>query len=123
MAATEIRGVGLHGDAPRRLTLSDGSRLLLDVESCADGRVSWKRVGWRRRGGTNEVSVAEARQLAGGRFSDYVRVRTRAEAEWMSAMSQWYAEGPRGCGASSPGSMASASSRARSRDGCAGRGR
>jgi hypothetical protein len=86
-----VTGVGLHGDDPRRLGLSDGSRLLLDLESCSDGAVSWKRVGWRRRGGRNEVSVSEAAALAGERFRDYVRVRTRAEAEWMEAVADWYA--------------------------------
>jgi hypothetical protein len=88
----EVTGVGLHGDVPRRLSLSDGSRLLLDVESCSDGDVAWKRVGWRRQNGRNEVSVSEAAGLAGERFRDYVRIRTRSEAEWMEVVADWYAQ-------------------------------
>ena len=87
-----VTGVGLHGEEPKRLSLSDGSRLLLDVESCSDGSVVWKRVGWRRRGGTNEISVTEATSLAGERFREYVRIRTRSEAEWMETVAHWYAE-------------------------------
>ena len=85
-----VRGVGLHGDEPKRLSLSDGSRLSLDPESGRRGRVGWKRVGWRRRDGSNEVSVGEARELAGDRFENYVITRTRAEAEWMRAVGDWY---------------------------------
>jgi hypothetical protein len=87
----DVTGIGLHGEEPKRLSLSDGSRLLLDAGSCSDGTVVWKRVGWRRNG-SNEISVAEATGLAGDRFRDYVRVRTRAEAEWMEAVSEWYAQ-------------------------------
>ncbi len=87
----EVTGLGLHGDEPKRLSLSDGTRLVLDTHSCDDGSVSWKRVGWRRNG-RNEVSVAEASSLAGGGFGDYVRVRTRAEAAWMETVAAWYAE-------------------------------
>ena len=86
-----VTGVGLHGEEPKRLSLSDGTRLLLDVDSCTDGTVVWKRVGWRRNG-SNEISVEEASGLAGDRFRDYVRVRTRAEAEWMEAVADWYAQ-------------------------------
>src|SRR5690349_6738110 len=86
----EATGVGLHGDEPKRLGLSDGTRLVLDTHSCDDGDVSWKRVGWRRNG-RNEVSVAEAASLAGG-YGEYVRVRTRAEAAWLENVANWYAE-------------------------------
>ncbi len=66
MPEQRVRGVGLHGDEPKRLSLSDGSRLVLDPESSRRGRgVRWKRIGWRRRDGSNEISVAEARALAG----------------------------------------------------------
>ncbi len=93
MPEQRVRGVGLHGEEPKRLSLSDGSRLVLDSESSRRGRgVRWKRIGWRRRDGSNEVSVDEARQLAGSRFDDYVTTRTKAEAEWMRAVADWYRE-------------------------------
>ena len=93
MTEQRVRGVGLHGEEPKRLALSDGSRLVLDHESSERGRgVRWKRVGWRRSDWTNEVSVAEARELAGERFDGYVTIRTKAEAEWMHAVADWYRE-------------------------------
>lgn len=92
MADERISGVGVQGDEPKRLGLSDGSKLLLDSASGRSGRVRWRRLGWRRDDGSNEVTVAEARTLAGDAFDEYVRVRTRAEAEWMSAVADWYAE-------------------------------
>jgi hypothetical protein len=88
MADTEVRGTTLRGDEPKRLELSDGSRLLLDGET-PDGRpVAWRRIG-RERG---VVSVPDASRLAGEEFADYVAVRTRAEVEWLRAMSDWYRE-------------------------------
>jgi hypothetical protein len=91
MQEERVRGVGLHGDEPKSLGLSDGSRLVLDPESSRRGRgVRWKRIGWRRRDWSNEVSAGEARELAGDRFDDYVTTRTKAEAEWMRAVADWY---------------------------------
>ena len=88
MADTEVRGTTLRGDEPKRLELSDGSRLVLDGES-PDGRpVAWRRVG-RKRG---VVSVPDAKRLAGDEFESFVSVRTRAEVEWLGAMSDWYRE-------------------------------
>jgi hypothetical protein len=84
--------VGLHGEQPKRLSLSDGSRLLLDSESRSHGPVRWKLLGGRRRRGPDEVSVREARALAGERFERYVAIRTRAEAQWMRAVADWYRE-------------------------------
>jgi hypothetical protein len=93
MPEQRVRGVGLHGEDPKRLSLSDGSRLVLDPESSRRGRgVRWKRIGWRRRDGSNEISVTEARELAGERFDGYVTTRTKAEAEWMRAVADWYRE-------------------------------
>jgi hypothetical protein len=81
----QVRGTSVRGDEPKRLQLSDGSRLLLD--GLADqGQVEWRRLGRRR----SNVSVSEARHLAGEEFARYVDVRTRAEAEWMRAVSDWY---------------------------------
>jgi hypothetical protein len=80
-----VRGTTLRGDEPKRLELSDGSRLVLDAASDNERKV-WRRLG---RGHTS-VSVAEARNLAGDEFAGYVEVRTRAEAEWLRAVSDWY---------------------------------
>jgi len=93
MPVQRVNGVGLHGEEPKRLSLSDGSRLVLDPESRSrSGNVGWKRVGWRRRDGSNEVSVREARDLAGDGFEGYVTTRTKAEAAWMHAVADWYHE-------------------------------
>jgi hypothetical protein len=85
MADQGVRGTGLRGDEPKRLELSDGSRLMLDGGS-QDERMAWRRLG---RGHTS-VSVAEAAALAGDEFADYVKVRTRAEVEWLRAVADWY---------------------------------
>jgi hypothetical protein len=82
----QVRGTTLYGDEPKRLELSDGSRLMLDAES-EDPKV-WRRLG---RGHTS-VSVAEARDLAGVEFGDFVEVRTRSEVEWLRAVADWYRE-------------------------------
>ncbi len=82
-----IRGTSLRGEAPRRLELSDGSRLMLDG-TADQGRIQWRRLGRRRA----SVSVAEAASLAGEEYAPYVAVRTRAEAEWLRAVSDWYRE-------------------------------
>ena len=85
MADERVRGASLLGDEPKRLELSDGSRLILDGSADAD-QIEWRRLG---RGWTN-VSVSEAVNLAGDEFADYVTVRTRAEAEWLRTLSDWY---------------------------------
>jgi hypothetical protein len=95
MAGERVRGIHLHGEAPQRLALSDGSRLLLDCES-EHGPVGWRRLGWRREGRhggvTNAISLAEAIEAAGEEYARYVAVRTRAEAAWMRAVADWYRE-------------------------------
>lgn len=90
MSAERVHGVDVHGNEPKQLMLSDGSRLTLDPDGDGPGPVRWRRLGWRRRGGSNEVSTAEAATLAGERFRDYVEVRTRAEAQWMREVADWY---------------------------------
>src|SRR5204863_3367799 len=85
MSDSRIRGKSLRGDAPSRLELSDGTRLMLDGTVDQD-RVEWRRLGRRR----TTVSVSDATRLAGEDFGDYVAVRTRAEAEWLRAVSDWY---------------------------------
>jgi hypothetical protein len=87
MSENRIRGASLRGDAPSRLELSDGSRLMLDGTADQD-RIAWRRLGRRR----SSVSVSEAARPAGDQFADYVAVRTRAEAEWLRAVSDWYRE-------------------------------
>ena len=82
-----VRGTTLRGDEPKRLELSDGSRLMLDAASDEDRKV-WRRLG---RGHTS-VSVSEACDLAGDEFGDYVEVRTRSEVEWLRAVADWYRE-------------------------------
>jgi len=90
MGAQEIRGTALRGDEPKRLQLSDGSRLMLDGQE-SRGRVAWRRLGDHRGPSpTRSVSVRDAVNLAGEEYGDYVRTRTRVEAEWMRAMSDWY---------------------------------
>jgi hypothetical protein len=85
MMEERVRGTTLRGDEPKRLELSDGSRLMLDAASEEDRKV-WRRLG---RGHTS-VTVSEAVDLAGGEFADYVQVRTRAEVEWLRAVADWY---------------------------------
>jgi hypothetical protein len=82
-----IRGSTLRGETPQRLQLSDGTRLMLDG-TADQGRVQWRRLGRRR----DNVSVSEAASLAGEEYAPYVAVRTRAEAEWLRAVSDWYRE-------------------------------
>jgi hypothetical protein len=80
-----VRGITLRGEEPKRLELSDGSRLMLDG-AAVEPRTAWRRLGRRR----TSMSVAEARGLAGEEFADYVEVRTRAEVEWLRAVADWY---------------------------------
>jgi hypothetical protein len=82
-----IRGSTLRGETPQRLELNDGTRLMLDG-TADQGRIQWRRLGRKR---TN-VSVSEAASLAGEEYAPYVAVRTRAEAEWLRAVSDWYRE-------------------------------
>jgi hypothetical protein len=82
--ADQVRGVTLRGDEPKRLELSDGSRLMLD--GAGADRTEWRRLGR----GHSDVSVSEAVDLAGNEFADYVEVRTRAEVEWLRAVADWY---------------------------------
>lgn len=92
MAADGIRGIDVQGGEPKELVLSDGSRLQLEPEPIERGRVEWRRKGDGAPGGGEPVSVPEALELAGEDYSDYVAVRTRAEAEWMRAVADWYRE-------------------------------
>jgi hypothetical protein len=81
----EVRGVWLRGETPKELVLSDGSRLRL--EPAEEGRVEWHLCDeLRERDET--VSLVDAERMA-GEFADYVEIRTRAEAEWLRAVSDW----------------------------------
>jgi hypothetical protein len=94
MAADGIRGIEVQGSEPKELVLSDGSRLQLEAEPVERGRVEWRRRGDRDGAAAdgNSVSVPEAIELAGDRYSGYVEVRTRAEVEWMRTVAEWYRE-------------------------------
>jgi hypothetical protein len=79
------RGVWVRGETPKELVLSDGSRLRL--EPAEEGRVEWHLCDELRER-DEMVSLPEAERLA-GEFADYVGIRTRAEAEWLRAVSEW----------------------------------
>lgn len=80
-----VRGLTLRGDEPQRLELSDGSRLMLDATSDG-GRTEWRRLGRRQ----SNLTVSDATDLAGEDYAPYVATRTRAEVEWLRAVSDWY---------------------------------
>jgi hypothetical protein len=86
--AGELRGVWVRGGEPKELVLSDGSRL--SITDGERGRVRWERHGGPDGNG-GSMSVDRAAELAGDEFADYVRVRTRAEAEWLRAVADWCA--------------------------------
>ena len=81
----EVQGVWLRGQTPKELVLSDGSRLRL--QAAEEGQVGWRRVD-ELRDRDAEVTVTDATRLAGN-FAGYVDVRTRAEAQWLRAVSDW----------------------------------
>ena len=83
-----VRGIGDRGETPQELILSDGS--VLHLESAEHGRAGCCALD-RMRGGEHGVSVADATELAGSGYRDYVGVRTRAEAEWLRAVADWCA--------------------------------
>jgi hypothetical protein len=85
MTDQRVRGTTLRGDEPKRLELSDGSRLALDATSDRD-RSEWRRLGRRR----SNLTVSDAIDLAGDDYARYVAVRTRAEVEWLRAVADWY---------------------------------
>jgi hypothetical protein len=91
MAADGIRGIDVDGVEPKELVLNDGSRLRLE-----GGTTEQPRARWRRRDGDGRdgevLSVDEAIAMAGPDHAGYVQVRTRAEAEWLRAVADWYAE-------------------------------
>jgi hypothetical protein len=84
--AGDLRGVWTRGEEPKELVLSDGSRLSL--ADGGQGRMLWRRTD-DRDGGDRAISYDRALELAGDEFSDYVRVRTRAEAGWLRAVADW----------------------------------
>ena len=79
------RGVWLRGETPKELVLSDGSRLRM--EPAEEGRVQWHLCD-ELRGRDETVSLLDAERMAGD-YAGYVEVRTRAEAEWLRAVSDW----------------------------------
>ncbi len=85
----QVRGVQLGGREPRALLLSDGTRLALEEEGGPGGRADWTRIG-EDGGDGSELSVAEAMRIAGTDHAEYVRVRTRAEVEWLRVVAEWF---------------------------------
>jgi hypothetical protein len=92
MAADSVQGIEVLGSEPKELKLSDGSRLRLETEPIQRGRVEWTRAGDGQQSDEEPLSVHEAIDLAGSDFASYVAVRTRAEAEWMRTVAEWYRE-------------------------------
>jgi hypothetical protein len=84
-----VQGVQVGGREPKALLLSDGTRLALEEDS-SGGRSRWTRVS--EDGGEPGLTVSDALDLAGERHADYVRVRTRAEVEWLRLVSEWFEE-------------------------------
>jgi hypothetical protein len=84
----DLRGVWTRGDDPQELVLSDGSRLRLEPETLNGDDAVWQRTDGRDET-SGSVSVPEAFELAGEAYSDYVAVRTRAEAEWLRTLAEW----------------------------------
>ena len=85
----EVQGVQLGGLEPQALLLSDGTRLSLEDEGGPGGRADWTRVG-EDGGDGRELSVSEAMRIAGTDHAEYVRVRTRAEVEWLRVVAEWF---------------------------------
>ena len=91
MAADGIRGIEIDGAEPKELVLTDGSRLILEGGTTERPRPIWRRHDGDGRDG-EALSVDEALAIAGPDHAAYVQVRTRAEAEWLRAVSDWYGE-------------------------------
>ncbi len=86
-----VRGVQVSGEDPKVLLLSDGSALFLDADPEDGHGGDWILAGPDGLG-RDQVSVAEAFALAGDEFARYVRVRTRAEVEWLRSVAEWCGE-------------------------------
>jgi hypothetical protein len=91
MEAKSVQGVQVGGREPKALLLSDGTRLSLEEDIGPGGRADWTRVG-DDGSGADGLSVADALQVAGDEYADYVRVRTRAEIAWLRLVSEWFDE-------------------------------
>lgn len=88
--AASVKGIEIGGADPKELKLSDGSRLRLDTEPVERGRVEWRRADEAGEAGARRLSLREALELAGDDFAPYVATRTRAEAEWLRTVADWY---------------------------------
>lgn len=87
--ARHPKGVRVGGHEPQALLLSDGTRLALEDEVGPGGRSDWTLVGDDGQSG-NDVSVGDAIGIAGDEHADYVKVRTRAEVEWLRVVAEWF---------------------------------
>ena len=89
MEGKQVEGIQVGGREPKALLLSDGTRLSLEDEAGPGGRADWTVVGDEGIGAEG-LTVADAVQIAGDEYADYVRVRTRAEVAWLSLVSEWF---------------------------------
>ena len=89
MEGKRVEGIQLGGREPKALLLSDGTRLSLEDDAGPGGRADWTVVG-DEANGAEGLTVADAVQIAGDEYADYVRVRTRAEVAWLSLVSEWF---------------------------------
>jgi hypothetical protein len=89
MERKTVRGLQVGGREPKALLLTDGTRLALEEDSAPGGRVEWTRIDDEA---SRELTVAEAMELAGEDHAGYVKVRTRAEVEWLNVVAEWYRE-------------------------------
>lgn len=90
MKESDPRGVQVDGCEPQALLLSDGSRLALEEETGSGGQANWTVVDEDGGHDGPGVSVTEALRIAGERHAAYVRVRTRAEVEWLRVVAEWF---------------------------------
>ncbi len=90
MEIKHLNGIQLGGREPKALLLNDGSRLALEEDAGPGGRANWTVVDEDGGHDGPGVSVADALRIAGSEYGDYIRVRTRAEVEWLRVVSEWF---------------------------------
>jgi hypothetical protein len=89
MEAKTVQGIKVGGREPKALLLNDGTRLSLEEDIGPGGRADWTLVGDDGIG-ADGLTVADAIQVAGDEYADYVRIRTRAEIAWLRLVSEWF---------------------------------
>ena len=89
MEAKTVQGIQVGGREPKALLLNDGTRLALEEDIGPGGRADWTLVGDDGTG-ADGLTVADAIQVAGDEYADYVRIRTRSEIAWLRLVSEWF---------------------------------